>query len=450
MRKYFGTDGIRGRVGQYPITPEFVMKLGWAAGRVLARDGNGPVLIGKDTRLSGYMFESALEAGLSAAGVDVRLLGPIPTPGIAYLTRNTRAQAGIVISASHNPYYDNGIKFFSADGYKLGDQIEMEIEAELDKSMDVVESGKLGKARRISDASRRYIEFCKSRFDSNLSLRGLHLIIDCAHGASYHIAPCVFEELGAHINVIGASPDGLNINDGHGATDTVRLQQTVVETGADLGIALDGDGDRLIMVDKAGKVVDGDELLYVIACNRLETLNGAVVGTLMSNFGLEQAIRGLGLDFYRARVGDRYVMDVLAEHKLMLGGESSGHIINLAHSTAGDGIISALQVLEAVIKTGRTLDELKAGMFKYPQKLVNVRLEHSVDLTAYPEIGRIVSDAEQQLGNEGRVLLRPSGTEPLVRVMVEGKETDRVDTLAQLLASQVEIILSRGINRADH
>lgn len=442
MRKYFGTDGIRGKVGEYPVTPEFVMKLGWAAGRVLARNGNGPVLIGKDTRLSGYMFESALEAGLSAAGVDVRLLGPIPTPGIAYLTRNTRAQAGIVISASHNPYYDNGIKFFSGDGYKLDDQIEMEIEAELDKPMDVVESGKLGKARRISDASRRYIEFCKSRFDANLGLHGLHLIIDCAHGAGYHIAPCVFEELGARIEVIGANPDGLNINEGHGATDTARLQQMVVSNGANLGIALDGDGDRLIMVDHTGCVVDGDELLYVIASNRLETLNGGIVGTLMSNFGLEQAIRAMGLEFHRAKVGDRYVMDVLMDRKLVLGGESSGHIINLAHSTAGDGIISALQVLETIVSTGKTLAELKSGMFKYPQKLVNVRLQKPVNLSSFPEISRIVSDAEQQLGNEGRILLRPSGTEPLIRVMVEGREDDKVNALAHSVAGQVEKILS--------
>lgn len=443
MRKYFGTDGIRGKVGEYPINPEFVMKLGWAAGRVLARNGAGPVLIGKDTRLSGYMFESALEAGLSAAGVDICLLGPIPTPGIAFLTRNTRAQAGIVISASHNPYYDNGIKFFSGDGFKLGDDIEQAIEEELDKPMHVVESGKLGKARRINDAPRRYSEFCKSKLESTTGLNGLHLVIDCAHGAAYNIAPQVFEELGAKTDVIGAMPDGLNINDGYGATSTGNLQTTVLEKGADLGIALDGDGDRLIMVDHTGESVDGDELLYIIAKNRLASLNGGVVGTLMSNFGLEHAIRELGLDFYRAKVGDRYVMDVMSEHKLVLGGESSGHIISLDLSTAGDAIISALQVLDAMVATGCSLKDLKSGMSKYPQKLVNVRLQGSVDLSQFPEIGTIVKEAENQLGNTGRVLLRPSGTEPLVRVMVEGKDPDRVNTLAQMLANQVGKILQQ-------
>jgi phosphoglucosamine mutase len=442
MRKYFGTDGIRGKVGEYPINPEFVMKLGWAAGRVLARNGKGPVLIGKDTRLSGYMFESALEAGLSAAGVDICLLGPIPTPGIAFLTRNTRAQAGIVISASHNPYYDNGIKFFSGDGFKLGDDIELAIEEELDKPMHVVESGKLGKARRIHDAPRRYIEFCKSKLESTGGLNGLHVVVDCAHGAAYNIAPQVFEELGAKTDIIGSTPDGLNINDGYGATSTGNLQRTVLEKGADLGIALDGDGDRLIMVDHTGESVDGDELLFIIAKNRLSTLNGGVVGTLMSNFGLEKAIRELGLDFYRAKVGDRYVMDVMSEHKLILGGESSGHIINLELSTAGDGIISALQVLDAMVASASSLKDLKSGMSKYPQKLVNVRLQGSVDLSQFPEIGRIVKEAENQLGNTGRVLLRPSGTEPLVRVMVEGKDLDQVDKLAHMLAGQVEKILS--------
>jgi len=441
MRKYFGTDGIRGRVGVHPITPEFVMKLGWAAGRVLARNGNGPVLIGKDTRLSGYMFESALEAGLSAAGVDVRLLGPIPTPGIAFLTRNTRAQAGIVISASHNPYYDNGLKFFSSDGHKLGDDIEMEIEAELDKPLQVVESGKLGKARRISDAPRRYIEFCKSKLDSAVSLNGLHIVVDCAHGAAYRIGPNVFEELGAKTVVIGAEPDGMNINDGYGATNTANLQKAVLSTGADLGIALDGDGDRLIMVDNTGTVVDGDEILYIIARHTQRPLNGGVVGTLMSNLGLEHAINALGLDFHRARVGDRYVMDVMAERNLILGGESSGHIINLNLATAGDGIISGLQVLEAMVRTAIPLSELKAGMVKYPMKLVNIKLQRSVDLSHYPEIGRLVSEAERQLGTEGRVLLRPSGTEPLVRVMVEGKDLKQVDTLVHTLAQQVETIL---------
>ncbi len=443
MRKYFGTDGIRGRVGQHPIIPEFVMKLGWAAGRVLARNGNGPVLIGKDTRLSGYMFESALQAGLSAAGVDICLLGPIPTPGIAFLTRNTRAQAGIVISASHNPFYDNGLKFFSGDGYKLDNDIEMEIEAELDKPLQVIESGRLGKARRIADAPRRYIEFCKGNLDSVTGLKGLHIVVDCAHGAAYRIAPEVFAELGAKTDVIGAEPDGMNINDGYGATNTANLQRTVLENGANLGIALDGDGDRLIMIDHTGELVDGDEVLYIIAKDRLQTLNGGVVGTQMTNLGLEHAIKALGLDFYRAQVGDRYVMDVMMERKLVLGGESSGHIINLNLATTGDGIISALQVLEAMIKTGSSLRELKQGMTKYPQKLVNVKLNGSVNLSLYPGIDAIVRDAEQQLGNDGRVLLRPSGTEPLVRVMVEGKDINQVDALAYSLAKQVENILHK-------
>ena len=420
------------------------MKLGWAAGRVLARNGAGPVLIGKDTRLSGYMFEAAMEAGLSAAGVDVRLLGPIPTPGIAYLTRNTRAQAGIVISASHNPYYDNGFKFFSSDGLKLGDDLEFEIETELDKPLQVVESGRLGKARRMTDASRRYIEFCKGRLAGDLSLNGIHVVLDCAHGAAYDIAPRVFEELGARTDVIGAEPDGMNINDGYGATSTGNLQKAVLEKNADIGIALDGDGDRLILVDDAGEVVDGDEALYIIAKARLGTLNGGVVGTLMSNLGLEHAIRNLELDFHRANVGDRYVMDVMTERKLVLGGESSGHIINLNLTTTGDGTISALQVLEAMLRTGSTLREIKQGMIKYPQKLLNVKLESGVDLSSYPQIGDIVRDAERQLGKHGRVLLRPSGTEPLIRVMVEGRDGDQVFALAQMLAKEVENVLQNG------
>ncbi|MEX2352756.1 MAG: phosphoglucosamine mutase [Gammaproteobacteria bacterium] len=438
MKKYFGTDGIRGRVGEYPINPEFVMKLGWAAGRVLANNGNGPVLIGKDTRLSGYMFESALEAGLSAAGADVKLLGPVPTPGIAFLTKNTRAQAGIVISASHNPYYDNGIKFFSGEGQKLGDDIEEAIETELDKPLQVIKSGKLGKATRMVDAPRRYIEFCKGRFADNLNLNGMRIVLDCANGAAYHIAPKVFQELGASVETIGASPDGFNINDGYGATETARLQQLVVETRSDLGIALDGDGDRLIMVDHTGEVVDGDEILYILARDRKETLNGGVVGTLMSNLGLEHAIKGLGLEFYRARVGDRYVMEIMREKGLVLGGESSGHLINLHLTTTGDGIISALQVLEAMLNAKCSLAEIKSGMIKYPQKLMNVRLESRLDISAYPGITDLVSEAERQLGENGRVLLRASGTEPLIRVMVEGRDGDQVDILVQMLATEVE------------
>jgi len=446
MRKYFGTDGIRGKVGEHPVNPEFAMKLGWAAGRVLTRNGRGPVLIGKDTRLSGYMFESALEAGLSASGIDVHLLGPIPTPGIAFLTKNTRAQAGIVISASHNPHYDNGFKFFSGEGYKLDDDIELAIEAELEKPMSLAGSSRLGKAGRIQDAPRRYIEFCKSRLDSRISLNSLHVVIDCANGATYNIAPRVFEELGVKIDVIGDKPDGLNINDGCGATSPGKLRQVVLEKRADLGIALDGDGDRLILVDHTGEVVDGDEALYIIALARPGVLNGAVVGTQMSNLGLEHAIRALDLDFHRASVGDRYIMDMLMSRKLLLGGESSGHIINLNLSTTGDGIISALQILEAMIKTGTSLKDLKSGMVKYPQRLVNVRLNAPIDLSCYPELDSIVREAERELGAAGRILLRPSGTEPLIRVMVEGEDSSRVDLLVHVLADRVKEVLQAQVH----
>lgn len=442
MRKYFGTDGIRGKVGVHPINPEFVMKLGWAAGQVLARNGNGPVLIGKDTRLSGYMFESALESGLSAAGVDIRLLGPMPTPGIAFLTKNTRAQAGIVISASHNPYYDNGFKFFSSEGYKLESEIESEIEVELDKPLQIIESGKLGKARRITDAPRRYIEFCKSKFDSSLSLNNLHIVLDCANGATYHIAPGVFEEMGAKIDVIGATPDGRNINEGCGATNTRLLQDKVIEKNADLGIALDGDGDRLILIDNKGEVVDGDEILYIIAKANRESINGAVVGTLMSNLGLERAVGEMNLGFHRAMVGDRNVMDLMRKHALVLGGESSGHIINLNKSTTGDGIISALQILEAMIKTGKTLHESKSGMEKYPQTLINIKMTSNQDILRNPSIDGLICDAEKELGSDGRVLLRQSGTEPLIRVMVEGIDGMQVKSIAQKIALEVDNILS--------
>jgi phosphoglucosamine mutase len=442
VRKYFGTDGIRGKVGVHPINPEFVMKLGWAAGQVLARNGNGPVLIGKDTRLSGYMFESALESGLSAAGVDIRLLGPMPTPGIAFLTKNTRAQAGIVISASHNPYYDNGFKFFSSEGYKLESEIESEIEVELDKPLQIIESGKLGKARRITDAPRRYIEFCKSKFDSSLSLNNLHIVLDCANGATYHIAPGVFEEMGAKIDVIGATPDGRNINEGCGATNTRLLQDKVIEKNADLGIALDGDGDRLILIDNKGEVVDGDEILYIIAKANRESINGAVVGTLMSNLGLERAVGEMNLGFHRAMVGDRNVMDLMRKHALVLGGESSGHIINLNKSTTGDGIISALQILEAMIKTGKTLHESKSGMEKYPQTLINIKMTSNQDILRNPSIDGLICDAEKELGSDGRVLLRQSGTEPLIRVMVEGIDGMQVKSIAQKIALEVDNILS--------
>jgi phosphoglucosamine mutase len=446
QRKYFGTDGIRGRVGVPPITPDFVMKLGWAAGRVLSAHAPGQqkVLIGKDTRVSGYMFESALEAGLSAAGVDIHLLGPMPTPGIAYLTRTFHAQAGIVISASHNAFDDNGIKFFSHQGTKLPDDIELEIEAELDKPMSTVPSRMLGKAHRIEDAAGRYIEFCKSTVAATLNLDGLNMVVDCAHGATYHIAPAVFAELGANVTELGASPDGFNINDGCGATEPAALQAAVVELGADVGIALDGDGDRLIMVDANGEVIDGDELTFIIARRRqnLGLLRGSVVGTLMSNLGLEQAIRTLGLGFERANVGDRYVLEKLRDGGWTLGGESSGHIICLDLTTTGDGIISALQVLEAMAGGSQTLAELKIGMNKFPQKLVNVRMQQKMDVMAIPAVQLALAAATEHLGDNGRVLLRPSGTEPLIRVMVEGRDGSEVDALANELAREVETATS--------
>ncbi len=418
------------------------MKLGWAAGRVLAKKGNGPVLIGKDTRISGYMFESALEAGLSSAGVDIRLLGPMPTPGIAYLTKNTRAQAGIVISASHNPFYDNGIKFFSGDGTKLPDDIEHEIEYELGLPMQSVYSRDLGKARRITDAPRRYIEFCKSKISHNVDFNGIRVVIDCANGATYHIAPKVFEELGAEIICHATSPDGLNINDECGATSPDALQKLVKESRADLGIALDGDGDRLIMVDNKGNIIDGDDIIYVITQLEREKLNGAVVGTVMSNLGLEQAIKRLDLDFYRAAVGDRYVMDLLRKEKLILGGETSGHIINLDLTTTGDGIIAALQVLEEMALTGKKLSELVSGITKYPQIMKNVRLKEKIDITSIDDVNAAVKDVENTLGNTGRVVLRTSGTEPLVRVMVEGENEKQVTALVDQLTDKVTEVLS--------
>ncbi len=442
QRKYFGTDGIRGKVGEAPITPDFIMKLGWAAGRVLAQRGHGPVLIGKDTRISGYMFESALEAGLSAAGVDIRLLGPMPTPGIAYLTRHSSAQAGIVISASHNPYYDNGIKFFCAQGRKLPDELEQAIERELDRPLHIAHAGKLGKARRITDAPRRYINFCKGRIGADADLSGLYIIVDCAHGAAYRIAPKVFAELGARVEVIGAEPDGLNINAGYGATRPAALCRAVLERQADLGIALDGDADRLIMVDHSGAIVDGDEVLYLIAKSitraRRKVLGGGVVGTQMSNLGLEQAIEGMNLGFHRARVGDRYVMEMLLQNDLILGGESSGHIINLNMTSTGDGIISALQVLEAIVSVGESLHSLKSGMHKYPQQRLNIELDEPVDLAEHPGLSELVRAAEEDLGAAGRVLLRPSGTEPVLRLMVEGDDEQQVDALVHGLAQEIQ------------
>ncbi len=443
-KKYFGTDGIRGTVGEGAINPAFMLKLGWAVGRVLAKNGSGKVLIGKDTRISGYMFESALEAGLAAAGIDSYLLGPMPTPSIAYLTRTLHADAGIVISASHNPYQDNGLKFFSSRGTKLSDEIELAIEAELEKEMLCVDSASLGKAERVVDAAGRYIEFCKSTVPSSLSLRGMKIVVDCAHGATYHIAPSVFDELGAEVVSIGVAPNGLNINDEVGSTQPAALQRTVLEHGADLGIALDGDGDRVIMVDHKGEIVDGDELLYIIARSRLSegSLPGAVVGTLMSNLGLEIALRRDGIDFKRAKVGDRYVMELLNNGGWTLGGESSGHIICLDRTSTGDGIVAALQVIYAVRSTGLSLNELKSGMNKFPQYMENVQVSGKVDPDASADIVQAVSEAEAELGDRGRVLLRPSGTEPVVRVMVEGEDAAMVSQLTRRLALVVKEALS--------
>jgi len=440
-RRYFGTDGIRGKVGQTPINAEFVLKLGWAAGRVLAKTQGGPgkVIIGKDTRISGYMFESALQAGLSAAGVDIRLLGPMPTPAIAYLTRTLHCQAGIVISASHNPYDDNGIKFFSAQGLKLADDIETAIEDELEQPMLTVDSAELGKAERVMDAAGRYIEFCKSTIPSTMDFRGMKVVVDCANGATYHVAPSVFEELGAEVITIGVEPDGFNINRECGSTYPQATQMAVLEHGADLGIALDGDGDRVIMVDHKGEVVDGDELLYIIAQSRWQakSLNGAVVGTLMSNFGLEQALRTQGIEFKRAAVGDRYVMEMLRQGGWTLGGESSGHIICLDRTSTGDGIVAALQVMAEVYKSGSPLHELKKGMTKFPQVMLNVPVVPGFDVSKSSAIQKAYNDVLSELRDEGRVLLRPSGTEPVIRVMVEGPDSGQVQALASQLADAV-------------
>ena len=439
-RKYFGTDGIRGKVGETPITADFMLKLGWAAGRIFANEGHGFVLVGKDTRISGYMFESALEAGLSAAGVDTQLLGPMPTPGVAYLTRTLRAKAGIVISASHNPYYDNGVKFFSVEGTKLPDDIEKKIEHYIDSPMTTVESAHLGKAKRLVDASGRYIEFCKASISTRYDFNGMKIVVDCAHGATYHIAPPVFKEVGAEVVVIGAEPNGLNINEGCGATKPQKLAAEVLEHQADLGVALDGDGDRLVMVDHKGEIVDGDELIYIIAKSKLAAnkLPGPVVGTLMTNLGMERALERLGVKLLRAKVGDRYVLEMMAEHGGILGGENSGHIICLDKTTTGDGIIAALQVMAEIHDTGKTLYELKSDMQKYPQVLINVRASRVVDLNNDAEIQKTVKAAEQKLGDKGRVLLRASGTEPLIRVMVEGESEDLVNNLAQELAENVK------------
>ncbi len=440
-RKYFGTDGIRGTVGTPPITPDFVLKLGWAVGRVLKNEHHkNKVLIGKDTRISGYMFESALESGLSAAGVDIALLGPMPTPAIAYLTRTFHAVAGIVISASHNPFQDNGIKFFSGNGTKLPDEIELAIEAEMEKTIKTVAPEQLGKAERVDDAAGRYIEFCKSTIPHNINLKGLKIVVDCAHGATYHIAPSVFQELGADVETIGAQPNGLNINAGYGATQPQALQTAVLYQKADLCIALDGDGDRVLMVDAKGEIIDGDELLFIIAQSRHKagTLQGTVVGTVMSNLGLEQALEKEGIAFTRAAVGDRYVIEKLQENGGILGGESSGHIICLDRTTTGDGIITALQVLTVSIQMGLPLHVLKTGMQKFPQRMINVPIRPGVEIMSQPTVQNAVRDAEQELNNKGRVLLRPSGTEPLIRVMVEGVELQQIETVAHHLAEIVK------------
>ena len=436
-RKYFGTDGIRGRVGEAPITPEFVMRLGFAAGKVFASQGKRKILIGKDTRISGYMFESALEAGLSAAGVDSWLLGPMPTPGIAYLTRTFHADAGIVISASHNPYYDNGIKFFSADGSKLDDETENAIEALLDQPMEIAESDQLGKARRIEDAAGRYVEFCKSTV-FGLSLKGMRIVLDCAHGATYQIAPLVFDELGADVVTIGNEPDGLNINEKVGSTSPKALQSKVVELRADLGIAFDGDGDRVVMVDHEGELVDGDELIYMIARNQYDqdTLQGGVVGTLMTNLGMELALKDLDIPFVRANVGDRYVMQQLQDHNWALGGENSGHILCLNATTTGDGIVAALQVLQALQAHGKKLHDYKKGMTKLPQIMKNVKVVDK-SVVESVEIIEAVKQAEEEFAGRGRILLRPSGTEPVVRVMAEGEDESLVNALVDRLVGVV-------------
>lgn len=440
-RKYFGTDGIRGRVGESPITPEFMLRLGWAAGQAFKRAGQrNSVLIGKDTRLSGYMFESALEAGLSAAGVDVKLLGPMPTPAIAYLTRTFRASAGIVISASHNPHHDNGIKFFSADGTKLDDLLEAEIERWLDKPIEVCGPGELGKASRVEDAPGRYVEFCKSTVPNEFTLDHMKIVLDCAHGATYHVAPKVFRELGAKVTVIGAEPDGLNINLNVGSTHLGALKQTVIDTNADLGIAFDGDGDRVLMVDRDGSEVDGDELLYVIASQRFAEgrLKGGVVGTLMTNLGVELALTEMGVSFERANVGDRYVMERLIANNWVLGGEGSGHMVIRDCTSTGDGIVSALQVLLSIGKSGKTLAELRQGMSKLPQTMINVKVAKRFDPFSRDDIVAAVQRAESELGSTGRILLRASGTEPLIRVMAEGKNADNIRRVAEELAGIVE------------
>ena len=439
-RKYFGTDGIRGRVGQFPITPEFCLHLGWAVGTVFSKREHASIVIGKDTRISGYMLESVLESGLVSAGANVSLIGPMPTPAIAYLTRTVRADAGIVVSASHNPYYDNGIKFFNSAGVKLDDELELEIEAHLEKNMVSVDSDRLGRASRLAEAAGRYIEFCKASVPRGLSLRGMQIVVDCAHGATYHVAPRVFEELGADVVVLGTEPDGKNINDGYGSTSPEKLQAKVTETRADVGIAFDGDGDRVVMVDQHGRVVDGDGLLYVIAKHRHLSgrLNGGVVGTSMSNLGLEKALADLGIPFDRAKVGDRYVTECLSKRGWTLGGESSGHILCVDLNTTGDGIIAALQVLMSMVEQDLDLSALVSEMRCYPQVMINVEVDNPQGIAECEALSSAIGTEEAQLGQRGRVLVRASGTEPLLRVMVEGEDAEEVEQVASRLAMIAE------------
>ena len=440
-KQYFGTDGIRGHVGEYPITPDFMLKLGWAAGKVFARAGGqrSKILIGKDTRISGYMFEAALESGLASAGVDINMLGPMPTPAVAYLTRTFQAQAGIVISASHNAFQDNGIKFFAGDGTKLPDQTELAIEEYLGRDITTVASDQIGKVTRITDAAGRYIEYCKRTVPGNAVLQGLKIVVDCAHGSTYHIAANVFSELGASVKAIGVSPNGMNINKDCGSTSPQRLIEEVLAEKADIGIAFDGDGDRVVMIDHLGHVVDGDELLYVIARDRRRRQIdfGGVVGTLMSNLGLELGLAALDVPFVRTDVGDRYVMEMLKKNNWQLGGESSGHVVCLDVTTTGDGIVSALQVLAAMMQTGASLHELRSRMTKMPQHMVNVRVTRKAAVMSNPDVLAAVAELERNLAGRGRVLLRPSGTEPLIRVMVEGEDEAVVAAHASALADVV-------------
>lgn len=447
-KKHFGTDGVRGLVGQYPITPEFALKLGWAAGKVLSQKGTKKVIIGKDTRISGYLLETSLEAGLISAGINVVLLGPMPTPAVAYLTQTFRAEAGIVISASHNPFHDNGIKFFSSQGLKLPDDVEMQIEAMLDEEMTCVASEQLGKARRLDNADGRYIEFCKSQFPARMSLEGLKVVVDCANGATYHIAPSVLSELGAEVNSFACQPNGLNINLECGATHVDALVRKVLEEKADVGIAYDGDGDRVMMVDRKGRVFDGDDIVYILACQAQQDGSlgeTGVAGTVMSNMGLENALVERGIPFARSKVGDRYVMELLKQKGWKIGGESSGHILNLDLTSTGDGIISSLQVLAAMIAQNKTLEDLGKGFVKYPMKMINVRYPQGTDPVNDSRVIESVKEVEALLAGKGRVLLRKSGTEPVVRVMVEAEQEKQVIDFATKIAEVVESVSNQSV-----